>query len=173
MSYCLSILLLMGSRMLQYRTEQENKHCSTTMDLFMKVFWWIYACILLPIFLGVELLCHKICICLTFIDTTKLLWLRLFTVMYESSTCSLSNSWYFLSYFVLIISLAVSWHHCTAFPWWLMKSSSLSIYFFALLCSLQDLSSLTLTPAVETWSLNHWNTRKVLLLLTFKLAFYY
>ena len=133
MSYCLSILLLMGSRMLQYRTEQENKHCSTTMDLFMKVFWWIYACILLPIFLGVELLCHKICICLTFIDTTKLLWLRLFTVMYESSTCSLSNSWYFLSYFVLIISLAVSWHHCTAFPWWLMKSSSLSLSLFIFL----------------------------------------
>ena len=74
MSYCLSILLLMHSGMLQYRTEQEDKHRSATMDIFMETFW-LYACILLTIFLGVELLCHKIRICLTFIDTIKLLWL--------------------------------------------------------------------------------------------------
>ena len=52
-----------------------------------------------------------------------------------------------------------------------MKSSSLSFFFFSSLCSLQALSSLTLPPAVETWSLNYWNTTKVLLLFTFKLAF--
>ena len=133
MSYCLSILLLMGSIMLQYRTEQENKHCSATMDLFMKVFWWIYACILLPIFLGVELLCNKICICLTFIDTTKVLCLRLFTVMYESSTCSLSNSWYFLSCFNNFIGCIVASLHCIS----LMTNEiqlSLFIYLFILPC---------------------------------------
>ena len=92
-----------------------------------------------------------------------------FTVVYESSTCSLSNSWYFLSYFVLIISLAVLWHHYIAFPWWLWNQA-LS-FFFSSLCGLQDLSSLTLPPAVETWSLNYWNPTKVLLLFTFKLAF--
>lgn len=121
------------------------------------------------------MLCHKICICLTFIDTTKLLWLiqlRLFTVVYESSTCYLSNSWYFLLFcFNNFIGCTVASLHCISL---MTNEIELSLFiFFVLLCSLQDLSSLTLTPTVATWSLNHWNTRKVLLLFTFKLAFYY
>ena len=41
-----------------------------------------------------------------------------------------------------------------------MASFFFSYFFLAAMHGMQDLSSLTMAPAVEVWSLNHWTTRK-------------
>ena len=49
--------------------------------------------------------------------------------------------------------------------WWWFYKRKQTFFFWTMLCSMQDLSSLTRdqtqAPAVEAWSRNHWMAREV------------